>query len=172
MKSAYVYLQLYKLFDEVTPLKIDCGMLCNKACCQGDDQGMLLFPGEENVYKLFSPKWAKTDKTDLTYTYNGKEYETNILFCSGNCDRYQRPLACRIFPLTPYLDKDGELEVIVDPRAKSICRISKLMNINEFDPVFVKNIHRAFKLLMKNKRVYAFLKKYSEYLDEYKRFFK
>ena len=30
--------------------------------------------------------------------------------CDGTCDRYQRPLACRIFPLTPYLGKDGKIE--------------------------------------------------------------
>ncbi len=171
MKSAYVYLQLYKLFDDVTPLKIDCGKLCNKACCEGDDCGMLLFPGEECVYKLFSPEWAKLDKTNMTYKHNNSEYNVNILFCNGNCDRYQRPLSCRIFPLTPYINKDNKLQIIVDPRAKGICRLAKLMNTDEFDPVFIKNIERAFRLLIKNKRVYDFLVEYSRYLDEYNGFF-
>ena len=171
MKSAYIYLQLYKLFDEITPLKVDCGKLCNKACCQGDDQGMLLFPGEEAVYELFSPNWAKTDKTDIVYNYNNKEHTVGILFCNGNCDRYQRPLACRIFPLTPYINKNNELDIIVDPRAKGMCRLARLMSIDEFDAKFVKNIERAFTLLIKNKRIFEFLKTYSEYIDDYGRFF-
>ncbi len=171
MKSAYVYLQLYKLFDDVTPLKIDCGKLCNKACCQGDDCGMLLFPGEECVYNLFSPEWANVDTTNMTYKHNNNEYNVNILFCNGNCDRYQRPLSCRIFPLTPYINKNDKLEIIVDPRAKGICRLAKLMDIDEFDPVFIKNIERAFALLIKNKRIHNFLVEYSKHLDEYNEFF-
>ena len=37
---------------EHTPLRADCGVLCDKACCRGNDNdGMLLFPGEETVLK-------------------------------------------------------------------------------------------------------------------------
>ena len=46
MNSAYLYLQLYRLFDSITPVRTDCGGLCDKACCRGDDGGMYLFPGE------------------------------------------------------------------------------------------------------------------------------
>ena len=49
MNTAYIYLQLYKLFDDVTPVPVDCGQLCDKACCKGDDSGMFLFPGEKEV---------------------------------------------------------------------------------------------------------------------------
>ena len=42
MNTAYIYLQLYKLFDDVTPVPVDCGQLCDKACCKGDDRGMFL----------------------------------------------------------------------------------------------------------------------------------
>lgn len=171
MKCAYIYLQLYKLFDNSTPLKIDCGKLCKKACCSGDDSGMLLFPGEDSVYNLFEPEWSKIDKTDMTYSYAGKEYNTKILFCNGDCNRFQRPLACRIFPLTPYINKAGELEVIVDPRAYQVCKLARLMTIDEFDKEFVKNIKRAFSLLIKNKKIYEYMKIYSEYIDDYKRFY-
>ena len=146
MNTAYIYLQLYKLFDDVTPVPVDCGQLCDKACCKGDDSGMFLFPGEKEVFNLLNPDWVRIEKTDFTYDYNGKTYTTPIAMCQGYCDRYQRPLACRIFPLTPYLE--------------------------DFDAVFIKNIKKAFSLLMKNKQFKAFMVEYSKYLDEFKRFYK
>lgn len=171
MKSAYVYLQLYKLFDKITPINADCGMLCGSACCKGDDSGMFLFPGEEAVYKLLEPNWLELDTTDFFYEFDGKTYTVPIAMCNGNCDRFERPLACRIFPLTPYVDKDGKLEIIIDPRAKGICRLAQGFHIDEFDSAFVKNVERAFNLLSKNKRISEFLKEYSKYLDGFLRFF-
>lgn len=171
MNPAYVYLQIYKLFDNHTPIKADCGRLCGKACCKGDDSGMYLFPGEKSVFKLLKPEWARLDVSDFTYKFNGKEKNVPILFCSGECDRYQRPLACRIFPLTPYINNNGELEIIIDPRANSVCPLSGLRDISDFDPAFVKNVKRAFAILSENKEVYAFLSTYSRMIDEYARFF-
>ncbi len=171
MKSAYVYLQLYRLFDTATPLNVDCGELCNSACCHGTDSGMLLFPGEEAVYKLINPDNMRIEKTDLTYTYEGKEYKTPILFCDGQCDRYIRPLACRIFPLTPVLDEDGKIDVIIDPRAKSVCPLAKALYLEEYEKSFVRAVKKAFVLLSKNKRIYEFLKEYTEYINDFKRFF-
>lgn len=169
MNAAYVYLQLYRLFDNHTPIGADCGKLCKSACCQGDDCGMYLFPGEKSVFKLLKPKWASV--TDSDFTYSKDEKKVPILFCNGDCDRYQRPLACRIFPLSPYIDKNGVLDIVIDPRAKSVCPLSKALDISEYDPVFVRNVKRAFSILSKNKEVYTFLEAYSRQLDEYIRFF-
>lgn len=171
MKSAYVYLQLYRLFDTNTPLKIDCGELCQNVCCHGDDSGMLLFPGEQDVYKLLNPDGFRIEMSDLIYPYNGKNYKTPILFCNGECDRYIRPLACRIFPLTPVLNDDGKIDVIVDPRAKGICPLAKTLYLDEYNENYVKAIRKAFVLLSKNKRVYSFLQEYTKYINEFKRFF-
>ena len=171
MNTAYLYLQLYKLFDNVTPVPADCGGLCEKACCGGDDDnGMLLFPGEYEVYKLLEPDWAKIDKTDMTYNYNGKTYRVPILFCNGECDRYQRPLSCRIFPLTPRLDKNGKLEIITDPRAKAVCPLAKGFFVEDYDARFVENIRRAFTLLMKSERFRSFMKEYTDYLNDFGKF--
>lgn len=170
MNSAYIYLQLYRLFDNITPIKADCGMLCDKACCKGDDAGMYLFPGEERVFSLLNPDWIEIEDSDFTYSLHGKEKHLKIAFCKGGCDRYQRPLSCRIFPLTPYL-KGGKLEVITDPRSKTVCPIGKTLKIGEYDRAFVKNVKNAFCLLMKNKEFRAFMEEYSEYLDEFLRFF-
>ena len=171
MNAAYVYLQLYKLFDNVTPLKHDCGLLCNRACCEGDDCGMYLFPGEKKVYELLNCSWADIEMSEFEYEHDGKVKKTPILFCGSNCDRYQRPLACRIFPLTPYL-RDGKLEIIVDPRAKSVCPLSYSDDINEFEPDFIKNVEKVFRVLLTNREFYSFMKAYSEYIDEYLKFFK
>lgn len=171
MNSAYVYLQLYKLFDKVTPIKVDCGQLCGSACCIGDDTGMFLFPGENEVYKILEPEWLKIEKTDFYYEFDGKKYNVPIAMCKGKCDRFERPLACRIFPLTPYMDKEGKISVIIDPRAKGICRLAKGFYLEDFDDKFVKNVERTFCLLSKNKRIRAFLEAYSRYLDEFLRFF-
>jgi hypothetical protein len=160
------------MFDDVTPIAVDCGRLCGKACCKGDDMGMYLFPGEKGVYDLLSPKWARLEMSDFTYKYGQKTCQTPIVFCSGRCDRYQRPLACRIFPLTPYITADGTLDVIIDPRAKSVCPMAKVLYLSDFDPLFVKNVKRAFSLLVKNPRIRAFMTEYSSYIDEFAKFFR
>ena len=171
MKPAYVYLQLYKLFDKVTPLAIDCGLLCGSHCCKGDDSGMFLFPGEDEVYKLLSPDWISISDSDLTYSYEGNTFKTPIAMCKGKCNRFERPLACRIFPLTPYIDKEENLKIIIDPRAKGICRLAQGFELDDFDKSFVKNTQRAFRLLIKNRKIFEFMKEYSKYLDEFARFF-
>ncbi|MCC8169857.1 MAG: hypothetical protein LIO59_05780, partial [Oscillospiraceae bacterium] len=135
------------------------------------DSGMLLFPGESAVYKLLNPEWIKIDKTDLSYTHNGKRYNVEIAMCSGACDRYQRPLACRIFPLTPYLNADGKLEIITDPRARGICPLAKHLYLEDFDADFVRNVEKAFKLLLKSGHFIDFMRVYSDYLDDFGRFF-
>ncbi len=171
MNIAYIYLQLYRLFDNSTPLKVDCGKLCGGACCTGDDAGMYLFPGEENVFRLLNPDWATIEKSDFKYTYRGKEKNVPILFCNGKCDRYQRPLACRIFPLTPYVTKSGKLEIITDPRAKSVCPLSWELSTDNLDYRFIKNVKKSFVLLMKNDEIREYMTSYSEYIDEYSKFF-
>lgn len=171
MNSAYVYLQLYKMFDNNTPLSVDCGKLCDSACCKGDDCGMFLFPGEAAVYKLLKPEGFRIEASDLTYEDEGLTKKTPIVFCKGSCDRYARPLACRIFPLTPILNGDGRIEIITDPRAKSVCPLAKTLFMEEYDDSFVKAVKKTFTLLIKNKHVYAFMKAYTEYINEFNRFF-
>ena len=171
MNAAYVYLQLYRLFDSLTPTKFDCGRLCRKACCKGDTSGMYLFPGEKKVFDLLRPDWERIETSEFQYEFGGEKKRIPILFCNGKCDRYQRPLACRIFPLTPYLE-DGKLRVIIDPRAKAVCPLSDdSIEMEDFDADFVKAVYKAFKILLSNKEFYAFMEVYSEYISEYFKFF-
>ena len=132
---------------------------------------MYLFPGEKSVYKLLNPDWAKIESSEFSYEFDGKKKNVPILFCSGKCDRYQRPLACRIFPLTPYLNADEKLEIIIDPRAKALCPLPAGLSLDEFDYKFVRNIKKAFMLLLKNAEIKEYMHRYSEYIDEYRKFF-
>ena len=170
MNSAYVYLQLYKLFDNCTPVKADCGALCSSACCKGEDSGMYLFPGEKKVYSLLNPDWIKIEKSDFKYKFNGMEKSVYIAFCKGICDRYQRPLACRIFPLTPIIGVSGKLDIIIDPRSKSLCPLGMSFNLDDFAPSFVKNVKKTFTVLCKNKEFLAFMQYYSDYLKDFQKF--
>ena len=173
MNTAYIYLQIYRLFYQCVPVRqIDCGKLCGKACCKGDDCGMYLFPGEKSVYQLLSPAWAEVETSEFSYEYQQREHKVPIVFCNGECDRYQRPLACRIFPLTPILDERGKIDIIVDPRAKSICPLAKAMNLFEYDARYRKNVKKAFLLLDRNPRFHAFMQAYTAYLKDFMKFYK
>ena len=83
--------------NDVTPLKRDCGRVCGARCCrscEGEETGMLLFPGEEELY-TGREGWQVLD------TETGR-----LAVCPGRCDRDERPLACRLFPLLPVI-RDG-----------------------------------------------------------------
>ena len=156
MKADKLYLSIYKYLDNKTPLKYDCGKLCKKACCKGDDDtGMYLFPSEETVYSE-PPKWARIETSD----FQVDEQNVKILICNGVCDRKLRPLACRIFPLTPYVHK-GKLGVIIDPRGRGICPLTAV------DKDFYNAVLKVSKLLYKIKETKAFIDKISKQIDEY-----
>lgn len=102
------------LLREVTPLSGDCGAVCGGACCrslEGEETGMLLFPGEAAYY-------------DGLPGYTVRESAAgSLLICSGRCERDDRPLSCRLFPLLPVLREDG-VKVAVDLRARVICPLA------------------------------------------------
>jgi len=106
---------LYDLLDEVTPLLVDCGELCQAACCQSEaGQGIYLFPGEEVLF---------------TSAYWGRPFEIDghlAIGCDSHCPRAERPLFCRLFPLFPYLKETGELEIIFYRPFAHLCPLVKL----------------------------------------------
>lgn len=164
MNKRNLYRRAYRLLENVTPLHIDCGQLCNSKCCTGDSEaGMGLFPGEE----------CMLDKQgEFLSIRKEKLVDREVLFatCSGSCDRKLRPLACRIFPYVPYLKDNGRLTIIEDPRAKYICPL--LMKSFEFslDKKFRRIIFYVFQLLMRDKDIKDYLRLLSGVLDEYKQF--
>ena len=145
--------KVYKILDNVTPLKEDCGKLCSGECCKGDiDTGMLLFPGEEKFFEGNS-------NFEIKKTSDGK----NILVCSGRCDRKLRPVSCRIFPLFPVL-ADGRIYVLDDPRARGICPL--LYDEMKLSKKFERRVAKAGKLLAENEETSAFLKTLTDEICE------
>ena len=80
-----MYDKIFRTMKDFTPLKVDCGQLCQGACCKGDENtGMRLFPREESC--LTVKELPSGDR---------------LAVCDGSCERSKRPLACRIFPFFP-----------------------------------------------------------------------
>ena len=144
-----------ELLADVTPLKTDCGKVCGAKCCRSledEETGMLLFPGEEEAY-LEKEGWTV------------REAGAGLLaVCPGTCDRNERPLACRIFPLLPVLRGDT-VKVAADQRAKAVCPLLR-QGIRGMDPGFTDAVRDAGKALAEDPRARAFLERRTEEQDE------
>ena len=159
MEAKKLYSYLYSLLDDVTPLKVDCGALCDGACCRGDDAGMYLFPHEEVMYSG-REKWMEIYDSEVLL----RGEPLKILVCKGKCDRKKRPLSCRIFPF--FVGADGK--VCIDKRANAMCPLAQSkMDISEFNPEFIENVGKVFKMLGKIKITKEFIEINKEIIEEY-----
>ena len=132
--------------NHVTPLKRDCGRVCGARCCrscEGEETGTLLFPGEERLYRDHEG-WRILD------TASGK-----LIICPGVCDRPERPLACRFFPLLPVI-RDGRIRAATDQRAKAVCPLAR-QGKSALDPAFIEAVREAGKLLAQSEEQALFL---------------
>lgn len=142
------------LFDDVTPLATDCGRLCNGRCCQsleGELSGMLLFPGEEIFY-------ANLPDCQILDTPSGK-----LLICNGHCNRTDRPLSCRMFPLLPVLRPQG-LSVVLDARAQGVCPLCH--QTDSLEPAFISAVQQAGRMIVTQPALAGFLRKLTKEQDE------
>lgn len=145
------------LFDDLTPLATDCGRLCAGRCCQpmeGENTGMLLFPGEAVYYENLPGYEVKS-------TPSGQ-----LLTCSGTCQREDRPLSCRLFPLLPMLRVDG-VKVATDLRAKPVCPLAK-QGKSALRQEFVEAVRACGKLLAEDAEQRRFLAKITAQQDDLK----
>ena len=135
-----------EILAEVTPLKGDCGRVCGARCCrslEGEETGMLLFPGEEEAY-LEKPGWTV------------RETPAGLLaVCPGRCERSERPLACRIFPLLPVLREDG-VKAAADQRARAVCPLLR-QGIRGMNPAFAEAVREAGRILAEDPEQREFL---------------
>ncbi len=163
------YNNLYNMLRDVTPLRVDCGKLCNGACCAVTDEitGMYLFPGEKVMYDP-CPSWAEF--FDVDFTYNGGK-KVKLITCPGTCDRDLRPLSCRIFPLVPYAKRGEKLKIIMDVRGKGLCPLATAMKTSDLNPLFVERVKRAMEICMKIRETREFIYSLSESLDEMQKVF-
>lgn len=164
-----LYEKAYEILENITPLKYDCGKLCNGACCDSadEDAGMYLFPGEESMYTE-KPDWLRIEQSDFTY---GEENKALIAICKGQCDRKLRPLACRIFPLTPYIGHDVVLEIKKDPRAVPVCPLAVPYADKDIDKGFIHAVNDAFEILAKDEEIHSFIYSLSRLIDEHESLF-
>ena len=149
--------EAYNLLEAATPLgRVDCGSVCNAVCCTDDcGDSMELFPYEKELFE-------QLEGFEIT------EGDVPLLKCSGVCERSERPLACRIYPLFPLVtdDEDGNetVRVIYDPRATFSCPLCSQKV--KLDRRFVRAVRRAGKYLLKDEAAAAHLRKTSSYLKE------
>ena len=140
----------------VTPLKRDCGRVCGARCCRsldGEETGMLLFPTEAEAYEGKNG-WEirKTPRAE-------------IVLCSGTCDREDRPLSCRLFPLLPLTGDDGAIRVVTDLRAKAVCPLAR-QGKSAMDRAFIDAVREAGELLLRSDEQAMFLEMLEEEQNE------
>jgi len=160
------------MLKTATPLKADCGRLCERACCQSDgtgENGMLLFPYEEFFYQRTVEDFPYRLKPDSSVRMDGVR-----LVCEGHCPREYRPLACRLFPLRlrVLFDELGTCPAAspeIDPRVWALCPLAEQGRLNALDPSFVTAVDSAGALLVKNLYHLEFLVREQTMLDEARR---
>jgi len=149
------YKKLNDILGDKTPLKSDCGVLCDCACCKGDDlTGMLLFPGESS-------------DLEIKITETGER----LAVCNGKCNREKRPLSCKIFPFFPTVDEKGRVYIEKDMRAIRLCPLLSHSDEIIFDRKFFKALKKVGKILARNDECRRFLEKNTEEIDLYKKFY-
>lgn len=140
----------YAAIGEMTPMLTDCGALCEAACCEADEDGqggVYLFPGEEAC--MGECAWGKIESDAFG----------PMLVCDDWCDRDRRPLACRIFPLTPVQTDEGKWTVRMDARARAMCPLMR-SGVKGLNPDFVRGVVKAIRTIAKDPEGEAFLEKW------------
>lgn len=134
------------LLNHVTPLKTDCGRLCDHACCKADDSGengMLLYPFEDRLYRKPIEGFPFHLIQDDRMFKGGKR-----LVCEGACPREHRPIGCRVFPLRMKLvcdprGEDAHVEAELDPRAWAVCPLLERGGLRAMAPDFRAAVEEA-----------------------------
>ncbi|HEX3047347.1 MAG TPA: hypothetical protein VHY08_21525 [Bacillota bacterium] len=159
-----LYTKAYDQFHHSTPLKLDCGTLCQRACCRGleEDSGMWLFPGEEDL--LIQEPSYKIQPIGLKLK-NGRPLQW--LICTGECVRRIRPLACRLFPLSPYLNQKGILTTIIDPRSKSLCPLAG--QPEQLQKEFIQIANRVCRQLAREPEILEFIEILTSQIEDYRK---
>ncbi len=165
-KAKYIklYQKVWRKLDDPTPLMGDCGKLCDKKCCAGtENDGMLLFPGEEYLYESMNGDWFQIHNSHIVLSDG---YQIKFFVCRGECPRECRPLSCRIFPIIPYLNDMGRTEFRLDLRSLGICPIVYSPRENPVEEEFIEALYDAFPRLLKDDAVVEFIDILSRQYDE------
>ena len=90
--------------------------------------------------------------------------------CEGRCDRRNRPLACRFFPLFPHLDAQGRIRAVYDPRAWRVCPLVREHRHVPLQPAFVRGVRHVGRLLTEDPACREELRRQAAEIDEINRF--
>lgn len=158
------------LLLEQTPMKKDCGKLCDAACCQSDDSGengMLLYPYEEQFYQKPIEGFAYHLCADDSLYKGGWR-----LVCEGSCPREHRPLACRLFPLRITLHTEGEIttaKAALDPRSFVCCPLAEGGGLRAVSSDFIAAVEAAGSEMIQNVDLLEALYREQDLIDEMRR---
>ena len=143
--------KIYELLEDATPQRYDCGAICGAACCKGGDRdGMILFPGERGYYE---------GKPGFTIRRN-EEYGYEFLVCGGTCERGERPLSCRIFPLFFYVTENESVHVAPDVRAPELCPLARPGTA--LSPLFLRRMRMCAIVIRNDPVLYDFVRRLSD----------
>ena len=163
----------WEMLDQLTPLKSDCGRLCEGACCQPDEtgeNGMLLMPFEERLYRHAPESFVfRLEQDDRLYRGGWR------LVCEGSCPREYRPLACRIFPLRMKLISDDDeqtarVEAEIDPRSWAVCPLPEAGGMRAMREEFIRAVEQAGNLLIGNVYMLEALLNEQRMIDDLRKF--
>ena len=158
MEPLECVIEVRRILKDVTPLHQDCGRCCGGACCQSDEDGqggMLLFPEEETLYQELPEGFSITRDDSVVQG-------AHLLTCQGICDRKDRPLSCRLFPLLP--TRKG---VRMDRRGWAVCPLME-NGKSGLNPEFVAAVKRAGEILYASPDHAAFLEAIHAYNEKLK----
>ena len=157
--EANILLRAREALGGLTPMLTDCGLLCGAACCRPDADGqggVYLFPGEDALVE--GCEWARVVPSEFA----------PMLVCEGACPREERPLGCRIFPLTPVRGRNGRWTVRMDARARAMCPLVA-SGVRGLDPDFVRAARDALRIIAAVPEGEVFLERWFALEEEYRR---
>ncbi len=142
--------EIYRLTNDLTPLHEDCGQLCQSLCCQDWEPGvgLYLLPGEQLLLadaKWLTRRWHSAKHYDFPPSYGAGAW---FVTCDGHCPRDWRPFSCRTFPLTPHLDQNARLQLILDEKGMPICPLIQIQAPERLQARFRHGMHRAWRKLL------------------------
>lgn len=163
------YRRAYELMD-TPPLDYDCGRLCERLCCQEYEPGvgMYLLPGEECMFTGSEP-WLRWYYHSAKHHDFPPEWDGLVAFvmCRSTCPRERRPIQCRTFPLMPYLDRAGDLQVCLDDLSGYfLCPLVRSPRKFPLRPQFHDRVLQAWRILVKDPLVRADVAMQSRKLDQ------
>lgn len=162
-----------RLLADATPLSFDCGTLCGHKCCTdfAPTEGVYLIPGELPLFDGTEdfPTWQfhRTDEYEFAPSWTAKHDHVVFMQCKKVCaeSREKRPFECRTYPLLPYLNAGGQLEMRYSFLAEGICPLPERYTIEELQPEFVAAAHAAWSVLMQDEEMLDHIRWVSEQYD-------